>query len=182
MSFKFLGLEEVGCTESDVLKAWRRLARENHSDKTGTGDDSSMKALNKAKEQCLESIIEKSYPIREQEFVSHICRVFAQKMASEFDMHPDLEAVGEIIQPILRKFFWIRTVDAMEWILKCCSGDLQFDQTKEDEIPILCRYYNDFIGKDGWSEQDHTMMTVLNKYDVLKAGGYGNFKRLILQA
>jgi hypothetical protein len=63
--------------------------------------------------------------------------------------------------------------------LKCGIGDMAFDQDKEDEIPIICRFYNDFIKEDGWSEDDHTMMTVLNRYDKIKSGGYGNFAQFI---
>ncbi len=70
----------------------------------------------------------------------------------------------------------------MEWILRCGAGDTAFDQDIEDEIPILCKYYNEFIGPDNWGEKDHTMMTVLNKYDRIKAGGYGNFARFITSA
>ena len=55
MSFRVLGLKE-GCSQDDVLKAWRRLAREHHSDKSGSVDDDAvMKELNAAKEQCLEA-------------------------------------------------------------------------------------------------------------------------------
>ncbi len=64
--------------------------------------------------------------------------------------------------------------------LSCGMGDMAFDQDKEDAIPILCRYYNDFIGDEDWTEQDHTMMKVLNKYDKMKAGGYGNFARFLV--
>lgn len=52
---------------------------------------------------------------------------------------------------------------------------MPFDQEIEDEIPILCKFYNEFIGKDKWNENDHTMMMPLNRYDKIKAGGYGNF-------
>ena len=72
---------------------------------------------------------------------------------------------------------WFRAVNAMEWVLHCAIGDAEFDQAVEDEIPILCRYYNNFLGQDEWSEQDHTFMMVLNRYDQIKAGGYGNFAR-----
>jgi hypothetical protein len=58
-------------------------------------------------------------------------------------------------------------------------GDAAFEQEIEDEIPILCKYYNEFIGAGGWEGDDHTMMKVLNKYDAIKAGGYGNFARFI---
>ena len=59
--------------------------------------------------------------------------------------------------------------------------DAAFNKDMEDEIPILCKYYNKFIGPDNWND-DHTMMTVLNKYDRIKAGGYGSFARLITSA
>jgi hypothetical protein len=38
---------------------------------------------------------------------------------------------------------------------------------------------NTFVGRDHWENNDHTFMMVLNKYDEIKAGGYGNFGRLI---
>ena len=178
MSFKLLGLSER-CTQAAVLKAWRRLAREHHTDKTDTEDDTHMKALNEAKDQCLDDIMKNDHMASEQEFVYHICKILKNKMENDLDMHVDFE-LGSLIQPKLHEFFWIRTVDAMEWILKCSTGDMSFDQTKEDEIPILCKYYNEFIGEDGWSDDDHTMMMVLNRYDKIKTGGHGNFARLIL--
>jgi hypothetical protein len=60
-------------------------------------------------------------------------------------------------------------------------GDAAFNKDIEDEIHIPCKYYNEFIGPDDWGEDDHTvtMMTVLNKYDMIKAGGHGNFARFI---
>ena len=79
----------------------------------------------------------------------------------------------------MRKFFWLRTVDAMEWVLRCVTKDREFQQEVEDEIPVLCKFYNEYIGEDAWSEEDHTMMTVLNRYDRIKAGGYGNFARYV---
>ena len=105
--------------------------------------------------------------------------VFIQLCSSaSYNLHIDL-GEGGLIRPMLREFFCIRTVDAMEWILMCAVGDAAFDHEKEDEIPILCRFYNDFIGEVGWSDDDHTMMKVLNKYIVIKAGGYGNFARFL---
>jgi hypothetical protein len=172
MSFKLLGLHEK-CSQIAVLKAWRRLARENHTDKTGTEDDTHMKALNEAKDQCLDDIIKRDHVALVQEFVRRMC-----KMANCMDIPVDFEA-GDLFQPKLHEHFWIRTVDAMEWILKCSIGETSFDQTKEDEIPILCKYYNEFIGEDGWSDNDHAMMNVLNKYDEFKMGRYGNFAQLI---
>ena len=173
MPFKLLGLEET-CTEHDVLSAWRRLAREHHPDKTKSSNDAQIKELNEAKEQCLKAIICRNYTVAEQEFVSHIFRVLEQRMADELDLHA-VFGEGSFIKPFLRKFYWMRTVDAMEWILKCVTGDMEFEQAREDELPILCKYYNDFIGEDNWSEDDHTMMMVLNRYERIKAGGYGKF-------
>ncbi len=113
---------------------------------------------------------------RDEEYVQHISNVLNDRLAHI--MGENLQ-YGDIIRYRLRDFFWTRTVDAMEWILECGMGATAFDQAKEDEIPILCKYYNEFIGQDEWSEQDHTMMLVLNRYDVMKAGGYGNFAPLI---
>jgi hypothetical protein len=175
--FQLLGLKE-GCTQAAVLRSWRRLARKHHSDKSGSPDDTRMQALNRAKEQCLIAISERDHRVSEREFVLHICsilgRPFDSDMYREFCVHG-----GAIIRPRLRQFFWLRTVDAMEWILKCYMGDMEFDQTVEDEIPILCKYYNDFVGADRWDEQDHTMMMVLNMYDRIKARGHGNFARFL---
>ncbi len=51
---------------------------------------------------------------------------------------------------------------AVEWILKFSVG------AKEDEIIVLCDYYNEFIGTNKWSEDNHTMMMVLNRYNKIK--------------
>lgn len=110
----------------------------------------------------------------EQEFVRHICDVLASKMARD-GLDLDGHELGCIVRPKLREFFWVRSVDAMEWVIRCGVGDREFEQDKEDEIPVLCRYYNDYITQGEWSEQDHTMMMVLNRYDKIKAGKYGNF-------
>ncbi len=63
-------------------------------------------------------------------------------------------------------------------------GDAACNKDKEDKIPILCKYYNEFIGPDDWGEDYHTMMTlaVLNKYDMIKAGGSWNFARFFASA
>jgi len=50
-----------------------------------------------------------------------------------------------------------------------------FHQSKHDEIPILCKYYNEFMGQDDWDDDTNTIMTVLNKYETLVAKGTGNF-------
>jgi hypothetical protein len=179
MPFKLLGLEE-NCTECDVLRAWRRLAREHHPDRTDSRDDTLMKALNEAKEQCLKAIICRNYTVSEQEYVSHVCRVLEQRIGDELDLGQG-NLQGRMIRPRLREFIWVLTVDAMDWILRCGVGDMEFEQSKEDELPILCKYYNDFIGEGDWSDEDHTMMTVLNRYEKIKAGGYGNFARFLTQ-
>ena len=120
-------------------------------------------------------------PAAEVEFAQHICRVLDRKLERDGITGINLEQGGgtHIVGCKLREFYWMRTVDAMEWILHCCMGDAPFIQEIEDEIPILCKYYNEFIGPDNWGENDHTMMKVLNKYDKIKAGGYGNFERFI---
>jgi hypothetical protein len=178
-SFKALGLEEKDLpTHTHILKAWRRLALSRHSDKTGVADDCLMQELNAAKEACLSAVVERDHEVSEHKYVMHICRILEKSIAECCDLQLDL-GDGGLVQPTLRKFFWIRTADAMEWVMRCGVGDAAFDQEKEDEIPILCSYYNDFIGESHWGEHDHTMMKVLNRYDKFKAGGYGNFARFI---
>ncbi len=91
-----------------------------------------------------------------------------------------LEEGGQnIVRLRLREFYDRRAVDAMEWIIHCAIGDAPFDQAIEDEIPILCKFYNEFIGEGRWSEDDHTVLTVMNKYDDILAGGYGNFAQFV---
>jgi hypothetical protein len=86
-----------------------------------------------------------------------------------------------LIKPRLREFMWQYAVDAMDWVLRCGIGEAEFDEEIEAWIPVVCKYYNEYIGCDGWSEEDHTMMVVLNGYDVVKAGGYGNFGRRLAE-
>ena len=38
-------------------------------------------------------------------------------------------------------------------------GDAEFDGEIEAWTPVVCKHYNEFIGCDGWSEEDHTVMT-----------------------
>ncbi len=113
----------------------------------------------------------------EEEFVSHICRVLDDSLAANCDLHLDLTTNGRsIIQSKLRDVYRLRAIDNMEWFLLCGAGEVPFDQGVEDELPILCRFYNDFLGGEpAWTDQDHTMMMVLNRYDRIKAGRYGNF-------
>jgi hypothetical protein len=182
-SFQALGLDKDCREERDVLRAWRRLSLEHHPDKTGVGYDDTgmMQEINAAKEQCLGQIDREGRALSEREFCQHICRVLDRKMWDEGITGLKLEESGGagIVRVKLREFYWIRTVDAMEWILRCGMEDVAFSQEIEDEIPILCKYYNEFIGEDGWEGDDGTMMKVLNKYDKIKAGGYGNFARFI---
>ena len=174
--------------KQEVLKAWRALARQHHPDKQDGDpvDDSVMKELNHAKDECLAGLelrgggggaATMASCDDDSEFVAHICKVLDTRL-KDIDLDPGPEGIyfGNIIRPRLREFFWLRTVDAMEWVLKCAMMDREFEQAIEDEIPILCKFYNEFIGgEDAWSDKDKTMMTVLNKYDRIKAGGYGNF-------
>ena len=180
-SFRALGLDKDCRVERDVLSAWRRLAREHHPDKTSAVTSVMMQELNAAKEQCLGQIEREGRALSEREFCQHICRVLDRSLKKDGVTGINLVQGGgaRIVGCELRKFYWIRTVDAMEWILRCGMGDVAFSQEIEDEIPILCKYYNEFIGEDGWEGDDDTMMMVLNKYDTIKAGGYGNFARFI---
>lgn len=185
MPFKTLNLSPLSASASDVLRAWRRLALKHHTDKTGAEDDGAMQALNEAKERCMEAVVARDYAASEQEFVRHICWVLGRKLASDdADLHSGLlEHGGNIIRPRLREFFYVRGVDAVEWVMMCAMGDpeVQFNADTDNEIPVLCRFYNDFIGQDDWTEHDHTMMTVLNKYGDIKARGHGNFARFLEQ-
>ncbi len=110
----------------------------------------------------------------DSEYVAHIGRILMKSLETTVGLQPDLED-SDIVRSRLREFFRIRAVDAMEWTLKCAIGAMDFDQAIEDEIPILCKYYNDFLGEGEWTESDCTMMMVLNKYEQIKAGRYGNF-------
>ena len=176
-SFEMLGLNSDSATEQDVLRAWRRLARENHPDKTAP-NDTRMKELNEAKEACLQAVIRRTCAVDEREFVLHIARSLEKSIRENAGIDLDLQD-GTFIQPYLRKHMWVKSVDAMQWVLRCAIGEWDFNQAIDDEIPILCRYHNDFLGADEWTEDDHTMMTVLNRYDEIKAKGYGNFARFL---
>lgn len=111
----------------------------------------------------------------EDEFLSHMNTVMQQRMRDDGFTNLEGRDFRFIIQPNLRKFMWVRAVDAMEWALMCAMGDMEFDQAKEEEIPLLCRYYNDYLTQDSWTDQEHTFMKVLNKFCEIKARGYGNF-------
>ena len=176
-SFEVLGLA-ADCSHKDVLKAWRKLALLHHPDKAIATDASAMQALNAAKDLCLKALTERDFAVSEREYVMHICRVLEKSLADNCDVHLDL-GEGELVQPTLRKFFYIRAAIAVEWVMLCGMGEAAFDQETEDEIPTLCSFYNNLIGRDDWSEKDETMLLVLNRYDRMKAGGYGNFARFI---
>lgn len=110
----------------------------------------------------------------DQEFVEHISKILEKSLSENCALSLDLNN-GTFIRPMLRKHFETRSKCAMEWILKCVLQDVPFDQALEDEIPILRRFYNEYIGREAWNQEDHTWMMVLNKYDEIKRGGYGNF-------
>ena len=69
----------------------------------------------------------------------------------------------------LRERFRVHAMEAMRWVLMCAMEGAPFNQEMDTEIPMLCTFYNDYIGEDSWSEQDHTMMAVLNRYRHIKA-------------
>jgi hypothetical protein len=185
---KLLGLA-TPYTEQEVLKAWRVLSKLHHPDKQDGDpvDDSMMKELNQAKDECLAGLERgvggpATAHEDDEEFVEHICKVLNTKLQGiGLDAGADGVHFGNIIRPRLREFFRARTVDAMEWVLMCAALDREFEQAIDDEIPILCKFYNEYIGEGAWSNGDHTMMTVLNRYDRIKAGGYGNFARHLVQ-
>jgi hypothetical protein len=157
-------------TEAQVLKAWRKLMLQHHPDKADPADEARIHELNAAKEACLDRIVSTRYVQDEQEFVRHICGVLQEKIEIEHDF-------SFLVGARLHDFMHIRAVDGMEWVLKCAMGDMPFEQRKEDEIPILCKYYDSFIGRENWTDEHNTIMTVLTKYDTFKAKGYGNFAR-----
>ncbi len=101
-----------------MLNACRQLASRYHADKTSSRDDIYMQELKQAKDECLKHVIERDYARDEQELVFHICTVLNKRMADECNMHLDLcSHGGDIIRHTLSKFFWICTVDVMEWTL-----------------------------------------------------------------
>ncbi len=120
MPFKTFGLDNT-CRKEDVLRTWRRLALQCHSDKTGVTNDTVMQDLNTAKEQCLEQITSRDHILSEQEFAQHICQVLDMRLESEGITGINLSHRGgaRIVACRLREFYWLRTVDAMEWILRC---------------------------------------------------------------
>lgn len=158
-------------TKSQILRAWRRLMLIHHPDKADPPDSPRVRELNEAKEACLEGIT--GSVETEEEFVRHINTIILKKSGLD---HRDLSS---IIRPQLHKFMHVRAVDAMEWVLLCGIGEAPFQQSKHDEMPILCKYYNEFIGQDNWGDDQHTIMAVLDKYDDIRAKGLGNFARTI---
>ena len=177
-AFHILGISDIAShtvTADEVMRAWRRVALKSHPDKTG--DARAMNALNEAKDLCLEHTVMRDFTLSEREYALHICRMLDRQMARDgiTGIHLENDGGVRIVNVNLREFYWKRGVDTMEWILMCAMGEAAFNQEVEDEIPILCRYYNEFIGGDSWTEEEHTIMTVLKKYSVIKTKGYGNF-------
>lgn len=146
----------VIATVSYALKVWREL-----------GIVKKVSCLDKGASKPLLATLD-------NEFVRYMIKTFEDE--STHDLVRDAIRTSDIItQPLLHDFFRIRGTDAMEWMLRCGIGDMDFEQSKEDEIPILCKYYNEFIGEEAWTKNEHTMMEVLKKYEAFKSGGYGNF-------
>jgi hypothetical protein len=163
-------------TRAQVLHAWRRLMLVHHPDKADPPDSPRAKELNAAKETCLEQITHT--PVQqanEDEFVRHINTILQATMGLDHDL-------SRLIRPSLDRFMHVRAVDAMEWVLLCGMGEMPFQQSKHDEIPILRKYYNAFIGQDNWDDDDNTIMTVLNKYEEIAAKGFGNFAKPLADA
>jgi len=170
--FATLGLSPDS-TESQVLHAWRGLMLVHHPDKAGQPyDEAKVHELNQAKEACLDQIVSKNYTQDEQEFVRHICKILQENICIDRDL-------SSLIRPRLHDFMHLRAVDAMEWVLLCGMGEAPFEQRKEDEIPILCKYYISFLGESNWTDEHHTIMTVLGKYARIKSRGLGNFARAV---
>jgi hypothetical protein len=183
--FQLLDLPDTS-TEQQVLRAWRAKARGYHPDKQmslgeSNPSDEKMKELNATKDACLAAILEREYTVDEREFARFVARKLEKSIARNRGLQIDLHD-GDLMKRHLREFMWYHAVDAMDWVLRTAIGEYEFDQETEDEIPVICKFYNDFIGQDYWEDDDHTFMMVLNKYDEIKTGGYGNFGRLIEQA
>ena len=177
--FHLLDLPDTS-TEQQVLKAWRAMAMKHHPDKQMSMEesDAKIKELNAAKDACLAAILEREYTVDEREFARFVARKLEKSIAQNCGLQIDLRD-GDLIKRYLRKFMWYHAVDAMDWVLRTAICEYEFDQEIEDEIPVICKFYNHFIGQDHWEDDDHTFMMVLNKYGEIKAGGYGNFGRLI---
>ena len=58
--FAILGISKNEASKRVVIKAWRQKMKLFHSDKTGSGDDTSGKILNDAKERALKVVTDKS--------------------------------------------------------------------------------------------------------------------------
>jgi hypothetical protein len=178
-AFLTLGLDETS-TASQVLRAWRGLAARWHPDKPPDGTEERMKDLNDAKDRCLEAIVARDFTVTEQEFARFVARELEKSIMRKTGVELDL-GDGDLIRSRLTEFMWQYAVDAMDWVIRCGIGEAEFDEEIEAWIPVVCKFYNEFIGCDGWSEEDHTMMTVLNNYGTVKAGGYGNFGRRLAE-
>ncbi len=116
----------------------------------------------------------------EQDFANFVGRRLEDKMKRcDPDLHSCDGALASLVRPRLSDFMRVHAINAMEWVLLCVTGDANMNQEMEDEIPIICKYYNEFIGKEKWNEEENTFIMVLNKYDEIKSGGYGNFKKTL---
>ncbi len=111
----------------------------------------------------------------DHEFIAHICKVLDAKMRGQGLEETLGMRAAPLIRPCLRQHFWARAVDAMEWILQCGRNNMPYDEDTNNEIPILCRYYNEHLGRGSRTPDEHTLMTVLNEYNAIKGAGHGNF-------
>jgi hypothetical protein len=149
-------------------------------DKVDPDDFELVHKLMQAKDECLDKIITVNYKADEQEYARFISKILEDNMNARVGPEfLDGHDLTPIIKHKLGEFMWLRAIDTMEWILLCVMGKTDFDRTLDSHVPTLCKYYNSFIGEDNWGDNEHTFMTVLNKYDEIKSQGYGNFARLL---
>ena len=102
------------------------------------------------------------------EFVDHVSRILG--------LSCDISAT---VRPHLSRFMRVRAVDAMDWVLRCCIGEMAFSQEREDEIPILTKYFLEYVGESNWTHDDYTAMLVLARYGEIKAKRVGGFASVV---
>jgi len=88
--FVTLGIPETS-TEKQILKAWRKLAKQHHPDKTsgnpeGETDYTRMKELNEAKEACLSALFAREYSVDELEFARFVARKLEKSINHNCDL------------------------------------------------------------------------------------------------
>lgn len=82
--FETLGVSRCS-TEGKVLHAWRQLMLAHHPDKNDPADEELVRELNRAKDECIKSIIAANHKEDEQVWITVLVLVglwFASEMAS----------------------------------------------------------------------------------------------------